>query len=304
MRNYLFFIFICVSVSTFSQTIYDWSAVYKTKEFADDYFKYNPYSKQDILELENAFETMPEYKGAITLKDDNGEFLYKDFDDYFETTLKPFFSNQMTTQGVNSDLIPNLIEKYKTEMASNPKIGGKWVVEREKFTQELIDSYSSSYIGFDSTNTATYLKENSNELTNLSLGNYELLFDQKGKLTNYKELNFNDLDSNLIQSISEKGIIIPLPSKINFSIVSNDSILVSTNYYSSTSKDVFFNNTTKSYVFKEIPNSYKVNILNDNFIGKKQIKVVYQFKNDRLANGILLESDFYTKEEIKGILKK
>jgi hypothetical protein len=123
-------------------------------------------------------------------------------------------------------------------------------------------------------------------------------------LTNYKELNFNDLDSNLIQSISENGIVIPLPTKINFSIVSNDSILVSTNYYSSTSKDVFFNNTTKSFVFKEIPNSSKVNILNDNFIGKKQIKVVYQFKNDKLANGILLKSDFYSKEEIKDILKK
>ena len=64
------------------------------------------------------------------------------------------------------------------------------------------------------------------------------------------------------------------------------------------------NGITIPFVFKEIPNSSKVNILNDNFIGKKQIKVVYQFKNDKLANGILLKSDFYSKEEIKDILKK
>jgi hypothetical protein len=114
------------SMSEGSQTIYDWSNLYKTKEFANDYYKYNPYSKQDILEYENAFETMPEYKGAITLKNKNGEFLYKDFDDYFEKILKPYFSDQLTKQSVDADLIPNLIEKYKTEMTSNPKIGGKW----------------------------------------------------------------------------------------------------------------------------------------------------------------------------------
>jgi hypothetical protein len=82
------------------------------------------------LEYENAFETMPEYKGAITLKNKNGEFLYKDFDDYFEKILKPYFSDQLTKQSVDADLIPNLIEKYKTEMTSNPKIGGKWVSDR------------------------------------------------------------------------------------------------------------------------------------------------------------------------------
>jgi len=119
-----------------------------------------------------------------------------------------------------------------------------------------------------------------------------------------KENNFKIIDSKAIKTIIDKGINIPLPTKISFSVVSNDSILVSTNYYSSTTKNVFLNNISKSYLFKETPSASKITITNDGSINKKQLKVVYQFKNEKLANGILLESTSYTKEEVKDILKK
>jgi hypothetical protein len=176
--------------------------------------------------------------------------------------------------------------------------------KKQELVQLKIDSYSSSYNVYDSTNTAVYLKENIDEVKKLALGNYDLIFDQKGNLITFKENNFKIIDSKAIKTITDKGINIPLPTKISFSVVSNDSILVSTNYYSSTTKDVFLNNTSKSYLFKETPSASKITITNDGSINKKQLKVVYQFKNEKLANGILLESTSYTKEEVKDILKK
>ena len=266
-------------------------------------------TQSELILINDSFESM-ESKAA------GNKTITKILNDLkLEVELMKFYSLLNTTADnltidslLNSiDFLSKSLAQLKSKNKTNKELDDiekALTKKKQECIQLKIDSYSSSYNVYDITNTATYLKENSNELTNLSVGNYDLLFDQQGILTNYKERNLKNIEPKAIKIITDNGIDIPLPTKISFSIVSKDSILVSTNYYSSTSKDVFFNNTTKSFVFKEIPNSSKVNIINDSFIGKKQIKVVYQFKNDKLANGILLKFDSYTKEEIKDILKK
>lgn len=167
-----------------------------------------------------------------------------------------------------------------------------------------VKSYSKKYFFLDSTETAHYVQENIDEIKKLASGNYDLLFDQKGNLTTFKENNFKNLEPKDIKIITDLGINIPLPTKISFSVISNDSILVSTDYYSSTTKAVYFNNISKSYISKESPSSSKITITNDASINKKQLKIIYQYKKEKLVNGIVLESVAYTKEEVKDILKK
>jgi hypothetical protein len=117
-------------------------------------------------------------------------------------------------------------------------------------------------------------------------------------------MNFQNLESTEIKTIKVNGFSIPLPTEISFSVISNDSILVSMSYFANTTKAVFYEKSTNSFFFKEKPNTSRIKITRDESIDKNKLKVKYQYKNEKLVNGVLIESVDYPKEEIKEILKK
>ena len=356
MRSYLFFIFLFISLSSFSQSFSGLDS-YETKERMQrviaEYSKMfcNIASEENIAALVG-LNKRTDIKVAIKEEGNSiSKILQKRksegtglspieidlINDSFESIESIAAGDKTITKILNDlKLDVELLKFYavlnsstenlsvdsllrSVDFLSNSLIqlksknkGNKEIVELEKSLidrkQELVQlkihSYSSSYNVYDSTKTSAYLKDNIDEVKKLALGSYDLLFDQQGILTTFKEKNFKNIEPKDIKIITDIGINIPLPPKISFSVVSNDSILVSLNYYSSTTKDVFLNNISKSYLFKETPSASKITIINDGSINKKQLKVVYQYKNEKLANGILLESVSYTKEEVKDILKK
>jgi hypothetical protein len=212
--------------------------------------------------------------------------------------MKNFF------QGLSNDLQ----KAFENKQALNDKELNEWLSKKQELDSikyaKLMVQYSDSIITFDSIETYDYINENLNAIKNSTVGNYELLFDQLGKLTNNKELNFKNLDSNLIKTFSDNDIVIPLPTKISFSVISNDSILVTSSFFANTKKAVFYEKSTNSFFFKEKLNASIIKITRDESIDKNKLKVKYQYKNEKLVNGVLIESVDYPKEEIKEILKK
>jgi hypothetical protein len=265
-----------------------------SQSFEDPVKEANEIIKRSLTTLSDpeTIKMRAKYEEFIKSKVDSLLFKYPELDS--PTYIKSFI-------GAMEVKFKSFIEKVTGDATAYSHYSD---IPKKLKNEYLFKIYSSEESIFDSTQTISYIKDNYTELKKIGNGNYELLFDSQGKLTNYKEFNLKNLEPNQIKTITDDKINYPLSTKISFSVVSNDSILVSTNYYSSTTKTVYFNNDSKSYLLKESPNSSKITISNDASINKKQLKIVYQYKNEKLVNGILVESVLYTKEELKGILKK
>ena len=96
----------------------NWVNLYKSNEFIDDFFKFRSDTTGNIEKVEKIFENSDEAGKRLSK--------YSSFDEYFDNALKPTFEKAYRDAGYDENMISSIVEKYRSKLKNNPKVGGKW----------------------------------------------------------------------------------------------------------------------------------------------------------------------------------
>jgi len=96
----------------------NWVNLYKSNEFIDDFFKFRTDVGNNISNVEKIFENSDEAGKRLSK--------YSSFDEYFDNALKPTFEKAYRDAGYDENMISSIVEKYRSKLKNNPKVGGKW----------------------------------------------------------------------------------------------------------------------------------------------------------------------------------
>ncbi len=203
-----------------------------------------------------------------------------------------------TIKKINELLEGNFIEEAVTEY-NNLHIKYDSVTNTIKSKLDLLYNSEANISSLNSYTVEDYIQKNKSILQSIPAGVYALTFDKKG-IPNHN--NFPNLINVPQKTIGDFKIFLKSIAEIR--VEEKDSLLISTNYTSGSTKELYFDNNENFY-FKSKTGLTRPKYVSFNpNLEKDIVQVNKTYKKEKYINGVLVTSRTYSSGKNVKILKK